>query len=83
MARVPNIISPDTPVGKSEDENKEVFRWMPDGGKEPRKFNFEPKSHIELGTSLDILDFERGAKGRRFPWLLFKEQKAFCSRWAL
>jgi seryl-tRNA synthetase len=67
MARVPNIISPDTPVGKSEDENKEVFRWIPGDGnvsadKEPRAFDFEPKTHIELGTSLDILDFERGTK---------------------
>ena len=57
MARVPNIISPDTPIGKSEDENKEVFSWG-----EKKKFDFEPKSHIELGTSLDILDFDRGAK---------------------
>ena len=29
MVRVPNIISPDTPVGKDESENKEVFRWIP------------------------------------------------------
>jgi seryl-tRNA synthetase len=68
MARVPNIISPDTPVGKGEEDNKEVFRWTPEGGrfvptdKEPRKFDFTPKTHIELGTSLDILDFERGTK---------------------
>jgi seryl-tRNA synthetase len=70
MARVPNIISPDTPIGKSDEENKEVFRWVPDGAMfaptdgeaESRKFDFKPKTHIELGTSLDILDFERGAK---------------------
>lgn len=64
MARVPNIISPDTPVGKGEEENKEVFRWAPDGGQgaEPRKFDFAPKTHVELGTDLDILDFERGTK---------------------
>jgi seryl-tRNA synthetase len=57
MARVPNIISPDTPVGKGEEENKEVFSWG-----EKKKFDFEPKTHIELGTSLDVLDFDRGAK---------------------
>lgn len=57
MVRVPNIISPDTPVGKSEDENKVVFTWG-----EPKKFDFEPKTHVELGTALDILDFERGTK---------------------
>ena len=57
MVRVPNIISPDTPVGKDESENKEVFRWG-----EPKKFDFKPKTHVELGTALDILDFERGTK---------------------
>jgi seryl-tRNA synthetase len=57
MARVPNIISPDTPVGKDERENKEVFHWG-----EPKKFDFKPKDHMELGKSLDILDFEAGAK---------------------
>ena len=72
MVRVPNIISPDTPVGKSEDENREVFRWVPpesgliaspDGKLDnSKKFDFEPNTHIELGTSLDILDFEKGAK---------------------
>jgi seryl-tRNA synthetase len=57
MVRVPNIISPDVPVGKSEDENKEIFR----SGELP-EFDFLPKDHVELGKSLDILDFERGAK---------------------
>jgi seryl-tRNA synthetase len=64
MVRVPNIISPDTPVGKDESENKEVFRWIPDddGSHEPKKFDFTPKDHMALGTSLDILDFEKGTK---------------------
>lgn len=68
MVRVPNIISEDTPIGKSEDENKEVFRWIPNGdgtasnSGEPRKFDFTPKDHMELGKALDILDFEKGTK---------------------
>jgi seryl-tRNA synthetase len=57
MVRVPNILAPDVPVGKDESENKEVFRWG-----EPKKFDFKPKTHVELGTALDILDFERGMK---------------------
>jgi seryl-tRNA synthetase len=57
MVRVPNIISDDTPIGKTEDENKEVFSWG-----EKKKFDFTPKDHVELGTSLDILDFEKGTK---------------------
>ncbi|HUC02076.1 MAG TPA: serine--tRNA ligase [Candidatus Paceibacterota bacterium] len=57
MVRVPNIISPDTPVGKDESGNKEVFR-----SGEPKKFDFTPKDHMDLGRSLDILDFEKGTK---------------------
>ena len=57
MVKVPTIPSADTPIGKSEDENKEVFRWG-----EPTKFDFEPKSHIELAEELDLIDFERGTK---------------------
>ncbi len=65
MARVPTIPSSDTPLGKSDADNVEIFRWIPPDGasdKEPKKFGFEPKDHIELGTSLDILDFEKGVK---------------------
>lgn len=40
-----------------EDDNVEVRKWG-----EPRVFDFEVKSHDELGVKLDILDFERGAK---------------------
>ncbi len=57
MAEVPNITSPDTPVGKSDADNVEVgkFGTLPE-------FNFTPRTHIELGKMLDILDLERGAK---------------------
>ena len=57
MVRIPNVISPDVPVGNDESENKEVFRWG-----EPKKFDFAPKDHMALGTDLDILDFEKGTK---------------------
>lgn len=67
MVRVPNVISPDTPVGKDEGENKEVFRWIPPEGGGPdgadeKKFGFVPKDHMALGKDLDILDFEKGTK---------------------
>jgi len=74
MARVPNIISPDTPVGKGEEENREVFRWVPGGGAEPHKFDFTPKTHIELGAALDILDFDRGAKVAGFRGYYLKNE---------
>ncbi len=57
MILVPTIPSPDTPVGTGEEGNVEVYRWG-----EPKKFDFAPKDHIELGNALDILDLERGAK---------------------
>ncbi len=57
MAAVPNIVSPDTPIGKSDAENKEVLV----SGNKP-SFPFAPKTHIEIGHDLDILDLERGAK---------------------
>ncbi len=63
MLKVPNIPAPDVPVGKDESENVEIRRWG-----EPRKFDFEPFPHWEIGEKLGILDFERGAKlaGSRF-----------------
>lgn len=60
---LPNIISDDTPIGKDSSDNVEITKWG-----EPRKFDFEIKSHDQIGKQLDILDFERGAKlsGSRF-----------------
>ncbi|MCK5332727.1 serine--tRNA ligase [Candidatus Parcubacteria bacterium] len=57
MVKVPTIPSVDTPIGKSEKENVEVFKWG-----EPTKFDFEPKSYIELAENLNLLDMEKGAK---------------------
>lgn len=57
MAAVPNIVSPDTPVGKSAKENVEILKH----GTLP-EFEFTPRTHIDLGKMLDILDLERGAK---------------------
>jgi len=57
MAKVPNIPSDDTPIGRGEEDNVEIYKW----GK-PTKFKFKPKSHIELAEDLDLIDFKRGAK---------------------
>lgn len=63
MLRIPNIPSDKAPIGTDDSENKEIRRWS-----EPRKFDFEAKAHWDIGTNLDILDFDRGAKisGTRF-----------------
>jgi seryl-tRNA synthetase len=63
MAGVPNIPHESVPVGKGADENVEVRRWG-----QPRRFDFEPKAHWDLGPQLKILDLERATKitGARF-----------------
>ena len=63
MLRIPNIPNSTVPVGIDDSENIEVRRWG-----EPKKVDFEQKAHWDIGTDLDILDFDRGAKiaGTRF-----------------
>lgn len=63
LLTIPNLLSPEVPVGKSEDDNKEVYRWG-----EATKMDFTPVDHAELGEKLDILDFEAGSRmtGARF-----------------
>ena len=60
---IPNVYHSSTPIGPDEDHNVEIRKWG-----EPKKFDFEPKPHWEIGENLGILDFERGAKlsGSRF-----------------
>lgn len=57
MIHVPTIPSVDTPIGQSEADNVEIYN-----SGNISKFDFAPKTHIELGKDLDILDLERGAK---------------------
>jgi seryl-tRNA synthetase len=60
---VPNIPHASVPDGKDENGNQEVRRWG-----EPRRMDFVPKDHVDLGTDLDLMDFEVAAKisGARF-----------------
>ena len=64
--QIPNMVHPDTPIGKLDTENLEVKKIGI-----PRKFDFEPKDHVQLGESLDIIDFDRGTKvsGPKFYYL--------------
>ena len=66
LQTIPNLPADDVPVGKSESDNKVIKSWG-----EPRKFDFSPKDHQELGKALGILDFEAGAKvsGSQFYFL--------------
>ncbi|HEV2954419.1 MAG TPA: serine--tRNA ligase, partial [Candidatus Dormibacteraeota bacterium] len=51
---VPNVFDPSVPIGTTEDDNVVIRHW----GEKPQ-FDFQPKSHYELGEALGIMDFER------------------------
>ncbi|HEX8706788.1 MAG TPA: serine--tRNA ligase [Pyrinomonadaceae bacterium] len=57
LSTLPNIPHESVPVGADETANVEVRRWGT-----PRVFDFEPRDHVELGTALGILDFERATR---------------------
>ncbi|MEM2104203.1 MAG: serine--tRNA ligase [Candidatus Bathyarchaeia archaeon] len=66
LMMLPNLLHESVPTGRSEFDNLTVKTW----GEIP-KFNFQPKDHIDLGLSLDIMDIERAGKvsGARFFYL--------------
>ena len=57
LSTIPNVPHASVPVGADEMANVEVRRW----GNAPQ-FDFEPQDHVDLGTSLGILDLERASK---------------------
>jgi seryl-tRNA synthetase len=67
LMNLPNLPHATVPVGASAEENREVRRHG-----EPRTFDFEPRSHWDIGAGLGILDFERATKmsGARFSVLM-------------
>ena len=71
MVKVPNIISDDTPIGKSDEDNVEIERE----GEIP-KFDFPIKDHVQLGKDLDILDLEKGTKVAGFRGYYMKNEGA-------
>jgi seryl-tRNA synthetase len=65
LLEIPNIPLDDVPEGGEEDSV--IIRHVG----EPRAFDFPVKDHLDIGTALDIIDMERGAKvsGSRFVYL--------------
>jgi len=79
MLNVPNIPDPEVPVGKDDSENTPIAYFN-----EKKKFEFEPKTHYDIGEKRDLIDFERGVKisGTRFYVLkkgLAKLQRALIN----
>ena len=65
LLRLPNFPDDSDPIGPDESYNEEIRKWH-----EPTKLAFKPKAHWDIGTDLDILDWDRGAKvsGARFVY---------------
>jgi seryl-tRNA synthetase len=63
LMEIPNIPDDSVPDGDDEDDNVEIRRWG-----EPKRFDFEPKDHVDLGHGGSLLDFEAASKltGSRF-----------------
>lgn len=75
LLNIPNTPHETVVEGETDEDNIEVRKWS-----EPTEFDFEPKAHWDIGTDLDILDFERASKltGARFT--LFKGAGAMLER---
>jgi seryl-tRNA synthetase len=60
---IPNLLHASVPVGRRPEDAVEQRRWG-----EPRKFDFRPKDHVDIGAGLGGLDFDTAAKlaGARF-----------------
>jgi seryl-tRNA synthetase len=65
LLKIPNLPLPDVPVG--EETEFEVIKVVG----EPRKFDFKPHDHVEIGELLDVIDIKRAGKvaGTRFGYL--------------
>ena len=66
LSNIPNIPHDDVPIGKNENDNVEISK----SGQLPI-FDFEPKSHFEIGDKLQMLDFNLATKttGSRFVFV--------------
>lgn len=67
LLHIPNIPDETTPIGASDADNVEVYKWG-----EPRKFNFEFKAHWDLCEEKNLVDFERGVKLSQSRFTLYR-----------
>ena len=75
LSNIPNVPHNDVPNGKDENDNVEVTK----SGKIP-KFNFNPKSHYEIGENLDMLDFNLATKTTGSRFVFVKKKLALLER---
>ena len=75
LSTIPNVPHKDVPDGKNEDENNEISR----SGKIP-EFDFNPKTHYELGENLKMLDFDLATKTTSSRFVFVKKKLALLER---
>ena len=75
LSSIPNIPHSDVPNGKSENDNIEIAK----SGQIP-KFDFNPKSHYELGEKLGMLDFDLATKTTGSRFVFVKNKLALLER---
>jgi len=69
--QVPNISDEEVVVSQTEDDNPVLEQF-----KEPTKFNFEPKDHVQLAQDLDLIDFDRATKVSSAKFYYLKNEAA-------
>ncbi|MEM2643517.1 MAG: serine--tRNA ligase [Candidatus Bathyarchaeia archaeon] len=69
LMRIPNLLHESVPYGRDENDNVEIRRWG-----SPPKFDFPPKSHIEIAKDLGLVDEERANKVAGSGFFYFKEE---------
>ena len=75
LSNIPNIPHEDVPIGKNENDNVEIAK----SGTIPN-FDFQPKSHFELGENLGMLDFDLATKTTGSRFVFVKDKLALLER---
>ncbi len=75
LSNLPNVPHADVPIGKDENDNIEIGKF----GKIPN-FEFEPKSHYEIGENLKMLDFDLATKTTGARFVFVKNRLALLER---
>ncbi len=75
LLHIPNIPDETTPIGLSEDDNIEVYKWG-----SPREFDFEFKAHWDICEEKGLVDFERGVKLSQSRFILYRGKGAKLER---
>ena len=75
LLSIPNIPQESTPIGKSEDDNIEIKKFL-----DPTVFDFENKAHWDIAIEKGLVDFERGVKLAQSRFSLYTGKGARLER---